>query len=147
MINSITQNYGTHQWMSTQPSPSTTDNKVADWGVSAKKTEEASTKRTVETTPIATKPPESKLNLLGYNGLLGNNTLGTSFTQPLAFNPPKLNTPQAIDTWNTIQANAFMPANPNDILNPQTTSFNTTPNLGNGSLGTNLLTGLFSKLT
>jgi hypothetical protein len=64
------------------------------------------------------------------------------------FKPPTLNTPQAIDTWQTIQANTFMPVPPSLGGVPLNTTTAMNPYGGaNGSLGTNLLTGLFSKLT
>jgi hypothetical protein len=143
----------------TSETPST---EKAAWGVETKATEKPPTKPVerelvekkpkveknpkLEETPIPkTTPKITSLNPLAYDGL--DNTFNNTFkSPPIAFNPPALNTPQAIDTWNTFRTQSFMPANPDDILKQQTLSFNTTPNLNTNSLGSNMFSNILGSL-
>jgi hypothetical protein len=138
----------TQQWTSstskTEPSKETASWTVAKAAapkpVEAPRTE---TRPQTEVTPART-DLTPKLNPLGY----GNPTMPSSNFNSSIFKPPTLNTLQAIDTWQTIQANTFMPVPPSLGGVPLNTTTAMNPYGGaNGSLGTNLLTGLFSKLT
>ena len=147
-IQSHTPNYPARkQEWSTNPSSENnspkTNTGIQAWGV-VKQTE-AKVAPAEEKTPSRPETSKATLNPLSYTNTGAE--LPKAPVPPIAFNPPVLDTPQAIETWNTIQANTFMPVPPslNGVTLPTaTTSAN--PYGGGSSLGSSVFSNSLGSL-
>ena len=130
------------EWtVSGSPSKNTSSTGTQAWGV--KKPNDVAHETPSNERPLVEEAAKNTLNPLSY----GSNWNSALSTQPLPFQAPKLDTPQAVDTWNTVQATTFMPVPPSiggvplnttQVSNPLNTPANT--------LGSNLFTQSLGKL-
>ena len=137
------QEWGVAKNASETPSSPSTGTQA--WGV--KNQNDVTPETQSNKSQLVKEAPKSTLNPLSY-GTLGSHWNSALNTQPLPFQAPKLDTPQAVDTWNTVQATTFMPVQPSLGGLPLNTPVPSIPyNGANGSLGTNVLASLFKNLT
>jgi hypothetical protein len=126
------------------PSQNTSSTGTQAWGV--KSPNDVPPEAQSNKSQLVKEAPKSMLNPLSY-GTLGSHWNSALNTQPLPFQAPKLDTPQAVDTWNTIQATTFMPVPPSIGGGPLNTTQVSNPlNTPANTLGSNLFTQSLDKL-
>jgi hypothetical protein len=145
MISKILPSYNnTQQWTSSTTPKAEQNTGTVAWGVATEKTPVAPARTE---TPTKTAPPSKNiLNPLGYGNTPSGNNFD-SFSTPSIF---KLPTDLSQNpTWQTIQANTFIPVPPSidGVVLPTATTVANPYGGANGSLGTNLLTSMFNRLT